>query len=327
MFRLSKLSFHSQILLTIIIVICLWIPAFIQIQPFTSPDGSIFNFFFWWISKVPFIGVIINFSVFIIASIYLYKILTSSHLQTPSSFVPELILLIFISNISNMQLNSITISGLFLLFSISALFKIKDGNNDGYIFFSSFLIGIATIFNPAIWLCMFLPIIAILIFETISIRKILLSILGFLLIWLWAVAIAFILDTHDLFIEFIKGSIYFTKFQFPLLDSWHSWSLFILETVLIIPIIFLLFVRSHSDVIVNRRRIFITIIFFVLLFFSCFFTSINMIQQRQLLFIPEIILIAYLYEQFKNNKLIYSAGVILFLIFVLNLYERWIILF
>lgn len=328
MFRLSKINFHAQILLTIIVVILFWIPAFVKIPPFVSNEGSIFNFLFEWISKVPLIGVILNLLFAIIASFYLYNILTSSNLQTSSSFVPEMLLLVFLSNISNMQLNAITISGFFLLLAINSLFKINEGKNiDNYIFISSFLIGIATIFNPPIWITVLLPTISILILANISLRKITLSLLGFALIWIWSIAIAFILDDFNSFTQYVIDSILYSTFHLPLPNTWHSWGLLILEIVLIAPLLIILFARSQRDVIINRRRILITIIFFGILFYSCFFTSYNITLQKQLLFIPEVILISYLYEHFRNSKMIYIADFLLFFIFLLNLYERWMILF
>lgn len=323
-FSLYKAGFHTQILVVLIALVLLWTPSFIHIASFESQDFSFFNWVFKWIHLAPFTGVIISMLTIVLSTFILNKTLTDNHIQSSSTIYAAIIFLVFLSNISTIQLSNELISCFFLILSLHSLYAIGEEDfNDHSIFLSSFLVGVAILFYPAIWVCFLLPILAVSVFGTLSIRKILLSLLGTILIWIWVFSIVFFTDSINIFLAFLQDNIQFGFFQFHLPTDWLTFSSWIVKTSLAFPLIIIIFIRSQSDVVMNRRRILVTIFLFGLLLISALCAK-DIILHDNLLMIPETIMITYLYEHSKKVKVV---GFCIFLIFLLNLLNRWMIVF
>lgn len=324
MIKLSKADFHIQVLVAIIAMVILWIPLFIHIKPITFYPHSFFEECFGWIQTIPFMGIILTLSVMVSSLIILYKILVNNHLQSANTFFPEIIFIVLMSDIFTVQFSAEIISGFLLLLALQPLFNFKEEKSgDHSIFLSSFLIGIATLFQPSLWLCFLLPLMTISIFETLTFRKIMLSLLGFILIWIWFFSIAFLTDSLNTSWQIVVDQASFSMQQFYFTTNIWSWSVMILEIVLFFPIIIIELQHSKKDLVISRRRIYVVVSLLILLM-SCLLTTQNISLHQSLLCLPATILISYLYEYLTKVKMV---GFCIFLLFLINFIGRWLAIF
>lgn len=323
MFKLSKYDFHVQVLIAIVVLLLLWIPAFVHIEPFAFTEFTIFGWCFGWLKNVPFLGVALSF-VFLVADLLLlYKTLVNNHIQSANTFFPEIVFLIFSSGVSYGQFSSETVAMLLILLSLQPLFNMGEEENDHFIFSSSLLIGLAALFDPVLVICCLLPISAIVVFGTLSVRKILLSLLGFIFCWIWVFAVCFLTDSIEPFWHALRQQATFgiAAIQFP--TNWMSWSLLAIKIAVMIPVVFFVLTLVQKDLVINRRRMVVTFIYFILLIL-CFLMVKSSVLHAYLLFLPETILIIYLYEHLPRVKMV---GFCVFLIFLLQLIGQWMPLF
>lgn len=324
MFKISKVDFHSQILISIVAFLLLWIPALINVSPFVFIPYSLFGFCFGWIQYFPIGGVLLTIILLILGVLILYKTLVDKHLQSSNTFYPEIILLIFASGVSFGQLTPETVSMFFLILALQPLYNIGEETfNDNAIFLSSLLFGIAILFHPVLWICCLVPIIAIVIFTSLSVRKLALSLLGTIYPWICYFAVLFLTDSLAPAFSVLKqqASLSFLGFEFPL--HWLSLSFLILELVMMIPIVIIVVSHSQKDLVINRRRIIITMVLYFLLII-CELSMNNYGAHALLLHLPETILIIYLYEHLRKVKMV---GIGILILFLLQMTGRWMLLF
>lgn len=322
--QLSKTDIKIQTLILIIILLLLWIPAFIHISPFQTSNNIFFEWCFGWIKKAPFLGALLAFLLIFFNLFYLSKLLTDKHLKSVNTIYPAIIYLILMSNVSTFQLTPELIACTLLLLSLPPLFSMEEAApNDNFIIKLSVIIGVAILFYPSIWICLLLPIFAISIFINLSVRKIFLSLLGTSFVWIWVLSVAFFTDSLSDFWIHVKPNIDFSLHQFYVSINWLTISAFVMKACVVIPVIFIVLRHSQNDLVINRRRMITTVIFLFLLVIG-FFNANDIVLHANLLVLPETIIITYLYEHSKKVKLV---GFILFVIFSIHLIDRWSLIF
>lgn len=262
--------------------------------------------FFQWVVNLfigkPLLTTLVVMALIVIQSIIMIRINDIFSLIQKKSKLPGLLYLLFatglyiINGFSALILVNILIS--WILYLLFKLYKSKDVTS--HIFNISLILSLASLFY--IHVVVFLPLIWVAVFVLSSggIRQFFVSILGFILPYIFACVYHFYFDSLDGFIDIIKNN-YLLQKNIALTQTGQIYMLTILS-VFVIALIYYLptFTRAKINII-KYNRIILYSLGLIIVYLAIHFVGVEMLY---IAFLPMTYIISYMFVNVKKNWVI-----------------------
>jgi hypothetical protein len=312
----SKSYFSRYAWLLALVVLC-WLPQFIHPGNVTGYQSFIFSGIQSALNQVPYISVILTFLVYVFSIFFINVISIEHHISGKVNTLPILMYILYTATISMFFVsNSFIWIGLILLFMLRYCFSLYQSESSiKNAFNAGFLLGVASYFYPPLVYLFLLIWLALMLHRVNTWRAYVSSLLGllaplaFLLIWFFLTD-QFISSTTALLSELVP--VFILKVD----ASWPELVVFTL--MILLGVIFSVQLSSSlSEKSINlRRNLFITLLFFYILFAIIIFYN-KMTLAWMLPGIPLAIITAHQLVLVKKTKWI-NIFLILVVLFVIG---------
>ena len=324
MLRYFNSGYFSRTLMLVFLAAILWLPAFLLPAKtiVTEHPAPLYQLFLFLIGNNVFLHLSIAFVLTIISGLLLNQIATQFGFTTKNTQLGTLVYyLLSAALVSYTAMSSFVLINFLMLFFLHFLFKVSEAKEPIPLAFNtSFILGIvALLYLPALLFILLLWI-ALMVFRVSQWRNYAVSLIGFLLPFVFAFTWYFWNDqTPEAY------SLFLSSMEFHLPDAAnYSLSDFGIAIILLVFIIIAVMKTSNSlmEKNINIRHILritmynLAFAFVLVLFFSE--SSANSL----LISVPASLLLASVFSESKNSKWFERAVRLLLLLVLINQYLR-----
>ncbi|MFZ4462614.1 MAG: hypothetical protein ACOYN5_02130 [Bacteroidales bacterium] len=294
--KFLRSSFATQYALILLIAICLYIPTFLfPIIPeiTTTISGPLYEPLSIFFHAFPLFSVIASFIILLFQAYFFNSILAANGLINRQSVYGTFVyVLLFSQSPHQLGMYPSLVAGIFILFALSILFGLEDKTeNQMYIFNSSILVSLASMFYLPALILIFWLWIALLMSRSGSFRELLIPIVGLITPYFFLASWYYF--KNQLFGNASEYLDIFKLFDFEKINP--DWSVLVIW-IIIILILFqfsyiILGVSGEKNAVIRKKKS-ITI---TLLFFSIpgVFYNDSQIMHNGLIILPIAVLISY----------------------------------
>ena len=313
--KLFKSQHPFILFVALILLILLWLGSILNYSIVEHKDfygqTILFVRLFNLVSPSPFLLYLIPILSIILQAIVIVRLNFKYILIERRTYLPAFVFIMLSSAFVILQkFYPVYLAGPFVIFSISILFSThKKEKPFSAIFLSSFLIAISSFFfHYTIYLIVFIWI-GLIIIRSFNLREIFISIIGFVVPYIFLVSYFFIFEKINYLFENFT-SIYSSQFELPSLHYAYYIFMFFVFILLIFSILF-----SFNDVYIRKieaRKIYTCFIAFLLI--TCFmYVLFPSLSYFILLTIPLSFLLSIFLITWKNKILLEILFSLLFL--------------
>jgi hypothetical protein len=306
-----------------VLLILLWLDVFILKKTniiLYSNDNVLFKTAFGWLENYRLFSLIIPFVFTLIQAFWLNSVVVNNDISGKGTLIPALIYVTLMSlNQDALSFNGLFFSGFFIIYALQISYNCYGKENIHLdIFKMAIVISIASLFYLPMLFYMLFVWIVMLFFNANNFRTFVISLVGFLLPYLYLIVVYFMLDDipllfhhlllkyHSLFIHTIDFGIYLQLFPI------------ILGSLIIISIV--VFMRKiNSRVIKIRKYIYLALWLFMLSTIIALFFSDSFLISLSLVVAPATIFFSDFLLSIKRKWL---AGLIFFILIAVIIVEK-----
>lgn len=278
MLKIFKINNPIIYILIIIVLVSMWMPkimnpAVFQYDLSNVNPLSVFYNFYSFIKNYYWLEITLSLILILIQAFSLNQIIKDKDISPQNSYIPVFLYVLFVSSFGDLLvLNPVLIANTVILVSLNKIFNFYENENILTVFNVATFISIASIFYFPFALMLFLILISIGVYRLLHWRIFVVSIMGFLLPYVFLFCYYFWFEQVELFVKyFIQFDITFTFEIISLQKEFLYVSMFLL--LLVIVSIFKILLEQQEKKIKIRKRYVILIWMFLLSIGSLFISK------------------------------------------------------
>jgi len=252
---ISKSGTFIQFTIFTVILVILWIPAFVNpLPPVQTPsDGPLYSLFISWLKPYALFTILVTLTLVVIQAFIAFYIFQANGFFKRNNFLPAIIILLAYSWNGNFQtLHAVLPAGLFILIALDSIMGIY-GKHASYkqVFVTAFSVGIAALFYIPLVYMLVMIWFTLITFRVSTWREYVISIIGYLIPFVYYISWMFWDDTVRQGLQQLADSVY--NFILPARISvintiWLSVSAFIMIVCMIAVL------NAMGDKLISLRR-------------------------------------------------------------------------